>query len=162
MLSASTLTKARTTAGSNCVPEQCCSSARASAAAVVLGGHAQEDLVDGLVGVAAAASLGAVHALVGDSQRVDDLRALRSEQHGAVRAADREVLAGLHDIGGGRDERAGILKVVRREQAELVAARPVGDRPARGRAGEVLAEPRQQRVAGGMAEGVVIGLEAVT
>ena len=46
------------------------------------------------------------------------------------------------------------------EQAELVAAEPVRSAPVRA-ASELAAEPREQRVAGGVAEGVVVALEAV-
>ena len=47
------------------------------------------------------------------------------------------------------------------EQAELVAAHAVGGAVGAERVGQVAAEPVQQRVAGRVAEGVVVGLEAV-
>ena len=47
------------------------------------------------------------------------------------------------------------------ERAELVAAEPVGRPVRRDRAGERLAHPAEQQVALQMAEGVVVGLEAV-
>ena len=47
------------------------------------------------------------------------------------------------------------------QDAELVAAQAVGAAVARDRGGEIGAEALQQRVAGGVAEGVVVLLEAV-
>jgi hypothetical protein len=47
------------------------------------------------------------------------------------------------------------------QHAELVAAHPVRDRVAGERAGEPVPEPHEQRVAGRVAEGVVVALEAV-
>ena len=51
--------------------------------------------------------------------------------------------------------------VERRQHAELVAAEPVGGAGRLHRGGEVLSQPPQQRITGGMPEAVVVGLEPV-
>ena len=62
---------------------------------------------------------------------------------------------------GAGDDELGLGQVVRDDDAELVAAHPVGMSAARDELAEVLAEPREQRVARGMPERVVVVLEAV-
>ena len=79
-----------------------------------------------------------------------------------MRGADLEALAVLGQRArGAASARDARVAARRRSDAELVAAEAVGvaaraDAPRRLRA-----EPRQQRVAGGVAEGVVVALEAV-
>jgi hypothetical protein len=84
------------------------------------------------------------------------------QQRGAVGRGDREAVAVLAQrVAGGLDRVEDPGRLGAREHAELVAAHPVGG-PAGGHRGlQACGEAGQQRVAGGVAEGVVVGLEAV-
>ena len=62
--------------------------------------------------------------------------------------------------GGALDDGLGV-HVLRAQDAELVAAHPVGGATAGDEAAELLAESREQDISGGMAEEVVVVLEAV-
>ncbi len=103
-----------------------------------------------------------VHALVGELQRVGDLGSLARHLCRPERAGDLEALAVLaQGLAGGDGDLVGALEASLREHRELVAAEPVGLGAALHRLGELAAEADQQRVAGRMAERVVVGLEAV-
>ena len=104
--------------------------------------------------------LGVVHALVGQQQRLVRRRDLGQQHDRAVRASDRErvaVLAQRLDRGGA----CGVGVRPRDEDAELVAAQPIGLARLGDRVGEPPAEAREQRIAGLMAERVVVDLESV-
>ena len=92
--------------------------------AVVLGGDPQQHLVDGLVAGAPAAALVGVHALVGAAQRVDRVLGRIGDAHRAVGAAHVKAPAGLTQRVGGALEQGRVAAAG--EQAELVAAHPVG------------------------------------
>ena len=101
-----------------------------------------------------------VHALVDDAQRRRRVAGLTRQEGEAARRADRLVLLGQ------RLERLAdrVLELGRRpvqEHAELVSAQPVGGARRRERRRQAGAEPRQQRVAGRVPVGVVVGLEPV-
>ena len=99
--------------------------------------------------------------MVGQAQRVGGVAARRAARRGR-RTRRREGVGGLaervqrrpHDrfAGGG---------IAIEQHAELVAAQAIGAAVARDRGVEVGAQALQQRVAGGVAEGVVVLLEAV-
>ena len=103
-----------------------------------------------------------VHALVGDAQRLGRVHRLAREHDRAVGAGDGEALAALGQRGGGAgDDRVGDLVARVEERAELVAAHPERAAAAGQVGREVAAEADEQRVARGVAEGVVVVLEAV-
>ena len=103
-----------------------------------------------------------VHALVGDPQRLGRVHRLAREHDRAVGAGDGEALAALGQRAcGARDDRVGDLVARVEERAELVAAHPERAAAAGQVGREVAAEADEQRVAGGVAEGVVVVLEAV-
>ena len=84
------------------------------------------------------------------------------EQDDAVGRGDRELLAGLAErVGGDRDDLLDAVGVDVEHGAELVAAEPVGVAVGRDLGAELRAEAREQRVAGEVAERVVVALEAV-
>ena len=111
---------------------------------------------------AARGGLLAVHALVGQAQGLRGRACLARQLHDAGGSGDGEGAA----VFGERFARLGkapvrILHEVRQQHAELVSAQPVaGPVPSHGSC-EALAEAREQRIAGDMAEGVVVLLEAV-
>ena len=87
---------------------------------------------------------------------------LVGEHDRAERRLDLEPFAPLGESGAGAvDERLGLAVLDSGEEAELVAAEPVGRAVRAGHGRELLAEPREQRVAGRVAERVVVALEAV-
>ena len=78
-----------------------------------------------------------------------------------MRSRDREAVAVVcKRVDCARDDGVRV-HVLRAEDAELVAAHPVRRAAAGHEAGELLAEPGEQHVAGGMAEEIVVLLEAV-
>ena len=124
-----------------------------------------EDLQEKVAAVAARrgapAVLLGVHPRVGELERLGHGR-LVGHAHGPVRAADAEALAFRRE----RLERPGehelvVERAVADQRAELVAAEPVGAPVATDGGGEAAPERREQGVAGGMAVGVVVVLEAV-
>ena len=87
---------------------------------------------------------------------------LAREHDRAVGAGDGEALAALGQrAGGAGDDRVGDLVARVEERAELVAAHPERAAAAGQVGREVAAEADEQRVARGVAEGVVVVLEAV-
>ena len=104
-----------------------------------------------------------VHALVGHAKSVDRIACLGRHEHGAVRRADREafpVLVERVGCSGGDVERV-LDSLQAGDDTELVAAHAI-------RAGfigqalaELLREPFEQRVTGGVSVRVVVSLEAV-
>ena len=112
--------------------------------------------------VSAPAALVRVHPLVGEAQGLRRVDPLAVEQDHAVRAADAEAPAVLAERGrGARDDLRRIGVAHAGEDAELVAAHAVGGAVAGDRLREAAAEALEQHVAGDVAEGVVVGLEAV-
>ena len=110
----------------------------------------------------AAALLLRVHALVGEPERLVGLGRLVGQRDRPYAAEIVEALAVLAQRAlGARDHELGLRAVVAHDDAELVAAHPVGVAAPRDEAREVVAEPAEQRVAGGVAERVVVLLEAV-
>ena len=84
------------------------------------------------------------------------------EHDRAERTGDAEALAVLGErAGGATDDRLGDLVAGREQRAELVAAHPVGAAAALQVVLKGGAQPHEQRVAGGVAEGVVVLLEAI-
>ena len=109
-----------------------------------------------------AARLVLVHALVREAQGIRRGGYLGRDVRKAVGAADLEHVAGLGERGrGDRDGLRALAVLVAGEHAELVAAHPVRGATALHRAAERHSQAVQQRVAGRMAEGVVVLLEAV-
>ena len=87
---------------------------------------------------------------------------LVGQDHGAERARHLETLAVLGESGDRGVDQAPCLRSPRRcEQAEFVAAEPVRAPVRTGDERELRSQPRQQRVAGRVAERVVVRLEAV-
>ena len=93
------------------------------------------------------------------SASLGDRRLLR-DRDGAVGRGDREAVSVL-DQRGGRQQLDLVAAVGIGEDAELVAPQAIGAPVALDAAVERLAQAREQRVAGEMAEGVVVALEAV-
>ena len=123
--------------------------------------HPHEQVARLAARAAAAAALAGVHALVG--QRAAPRSASRASSGTTTRPCEapiREAVAVLAQRVDGAPSTSGVVVVSApsSEQAELVAAEPVGAPPTRGQRGR---EPAQQRVAGRMAERVVVVLEAV-
>ena len=103
-----------------------------------------------------------VHALVGELQRGLRARGLGGDLDDPVGGGDVEALAVLGErVDRAPDDRVEAPEPAVEQQAELVAAEPVGGAAALDRAGQRAAEPREQRVARRMPERVVVGLEAV-
>jgi hypothetical protein len=103
-----------------------------------------------------------VHAAVGDAERLRDPVGLLRQEHGSVRAGDHEALAFVAERGGRRvDQGARPDARCRADHAELVTAHPIRARAPRDCVTEVRGETDEQRVARGVAERVVVGLEAV-
>ena len=110
----------------------------------------------------AAAVLLQVHALVGDVERVLGAGGLRRQHHRAVGAGDREAVPVLAErLGGFREQLVDVAVLGRGEDAELVAAHPVRVATALDGLAERAAQADEEGVAGGVAEDVVVGLEAV-
>ena len=128
---------------------------------VALGQCAHENLA-GLLGRRfPPALLVGIHALIRPLQRFGGGRGLGRQEHEAMCSGDGEAGAVVRKgAGGALDDGLGV-RVLRAQDAELVAAHPVRRATARDEAVELLAEARQQGVAGGMAEGIVVVLEAV-
>ena len=101
-----------------------------------------------------------VHALIGDQQSLLAAGRLAGDGDGAVGGGDGESVAMLGQRGGRRelDLRAGAGVG---EHAELVAPETIGPAMGPDAALECLAQAREQRVAGEVAEGVVVVLEAI-
>ena len=108
-----------------------------------------------------ALALAGVHAPVGKLQGVRGRRGLLGQQTCRT-SVDLEALAALGERGrAGREQRVDARPGPADQRAELVAAQPVGAaRPGDG-VGEPRGQPHEQLVAGGVAEGVVVLLEAV-
>ena len=103
-----------------------------------------------------------VHALVGQPQGLLRRRRLGRDAGEAVRAADLEGVAGVAErLGGQQQQLVALAGRDRGEQAELVAAHPVDAAEALGRRLQALGQADEQRVAGRVAEAVVVLLEAV-
>ena len=103
-----------------------------------------------------------VHALVGQLQRRLRARGLGGDLDDPVGGADVEALAVLAErLDRARDDRVEAAELAVEQETELVPAEAVGGAAALDRAGQRAAEPREQRVAGAVAERVVVGLEAV-
>ena len=103
-----------------------------------------------------------VEALVGQLERVARVRRLVREHHGAERAPDVEPLASLGQrLARPVDQRLRLALADGGEQTELVPSEAVGGSVAREDGRELGAEPREQRVSRGVAEAVVVALEAV-
>ena len=123
----------------------------------------QQDLARGvrLTGRAPAA-LVLVQALVGEGERGAGVLGLVGQDGDTAGGRDREALAVLAQ----RDDR-GVGELIGRvvvdagQDAELVAAEAVGAAAVPHRRDEAVAEAGEQRVAGGVAVGVVVALEAV-
>ena len=122
----------------------------------------QERLV-GLLPERVLAELLVVEAPVGEAEHVGLAARLGRQRRAPERAADREAAARLAQRGDGAlDDRVGGGGGHLAEDAELVAAEAVGSRVAALElAPELAGEVREQPVARGMAEGVVVLLEAV-
>ena len=103
-----------------------------------------------------------VEALVGRLERLACVGRLVRQENGAERADDLEAFASFGErLAGAVDQRLRLAFTDRRDEAELVSPEPV-DGPAVARdAGQLCAEPDEQRVAGRVPEGVVVVLEAV-
>ena len=101
-----------------------------------------------------------VHALVREPHRLGRARRLVRDQDGAVAGRHAEGLALL--LERVRDEVREIRRVgvVRDERGELRAVETVGGATRGDEPAEVAADPAQEGVAGGPAEGVVVVLEA--
>ena len=123
--------------------------------------HAQEGIGRLASRRRALAVLLVVHPLICNAQGGRGVAGLVRDPDEAVRDRDLESLAVLAE-GGGRS-RHGERRVAldRQERAELVAAHPVGARQRPDRALEGGSEPGQQRIAGRVAERVVVALEPV-
>ena len=102
-----------------------------------------------------------VHALVGSLQCLGRGRGLGRQEHEAMRSRDREAGTVVCQRAGGALDDGFRVGVLRAQDAELVAAHPVGRATARDEADELLAEASEQSIARGMAEGIVVVLEAV-
>src|SRR4051794_6039883 len=109
-----------------------------------------------------ALSLLRVHAAVGDPQGGGRRLGFAGQLDPAPRGPDREAGAAIGEGGlGGLDDHVGFRLADRGEHAELVAAEAVGPAPGNRRGGQIGAEALEQLVAGGVAEAVVVRLEAV-
>ena len=103
-----------------------------------------------------------VHSTVHDAERVGDAGRLVRERDGAVGSRDLEagsLLFERHRGSGG--EGIDALRAHACQDAELVTADAVDLALARHGFAELLRDPGEERVAGGMAERVVVGLEPV-
>ena len=102
------------------------------------------------------------HPIVRDAERLGQISGLLGHEHRAVGAPHGEALPHLRERGGGAlDEAAWAGGDGLGEDADLVAAEPVGAAVAGDCVGEPARDTTEQRVAGGVAERVVVGLEAV-
>ena len=123
---------------------------------------AQEHVARLAAGGGAATVLLRVHAPVRNLERLRCFVRLLGGQDGAERARDLEALASFGQggaRGGGQDVDPGGARPA--EHAELVAAEPVRRAIGGGRLAKPAAQAGEQRVAGGVAVGVVVLLEAV-
>jgi hypothetical protein len=123
---------------------------------------ADEDVARLLADRRRLAVLARVHALVGDAQRRGRVLGLVREQHGPVGGGHGEALPRLGQ-GAGRavEDRLDLVLAGRDEGAELVAAEAVGLAVLGDGELELRPEAGQEGVAGEVAEGVVVVLEAV-
>ena len=129
-------------------------------AGMALGQRAQEHVGALALGRRAAGVLVRVHALVGDEEGLAGDGRLLRDGDGAVGRGDREAVSAL-DERGGRQQLDLIAAIGVGQDAELVAAEAIRTPVALDTAVERLPEAREERVAGEMAEGVVVALEAV-
>ena len=114
------------------------------------------------VALAPARVLLRIEPLIGGLQRVSRVGRLVREHDGAERRLDLEPFALLGERGARAvDERLGLTVRDRREEAELVPAEPISGTFGARYGREFLAEAREQRVAGRVAERVVVALESV-
>ena len=105
---------------------------------------------------------GEVGARVGDAQRLAGARRLAREADAPDRGGDGEAVALLAQGGGDATlERVDREDVVARKGAEGGAAGAVGDRLVAHRAAQLVGEADEQRVAGAVPEGGVVGGKAV-
>jgi hypothetical protein len=103
-----------------------------------------------------------VHRLVGEPERVARVVGELGHHHGAAGGRDREARSGLREgVARGGHDRLGGVVVGLEEDAELVAAEPVGATVAADGRGQVGAQPAEQRVARRVPESVVVLLEAI-
>ena len=116
----------------------------------------------GLAGAEQRVVLLGVEALVGDVQCLGGARSLVGQEDAAERRRDLEALAPLAQrLTGVAQKLLGAGRLDAREHTELVAAEPVAACALGQRLGELVCEPAQQRIAGRVAEAVVVELEAV-
>src|ERR1700736_5653888 len=103
-----------------------------------------------------------VHALVGETQRLGRLRRFARDRYGAPGRADMKARAMLaQGVAAERDQVEARTGRPLCKQTELVAAHAVSVEELPRARHEPAAQEGQQRVAGGMAERVVVRLEAV-
>ena len=114
------------------------------------------------VALAATSPLLLVQALVGELEGERDVAGLVGKDDRAVGGADREAPAVLREGRRGRGQAIGKVRAHRAQQdAELVAAQTVRLAGALDRARYGTPEAGEERVARGVAEGVVVALEPV-
>ena len=108
------------------------------------------------------ADLGGVHALVGELEQRGRGGGLVGDGGQAARGADAEHVAPLGESGGAvGDQRIVGGEPSVQQEAELIAAEAIGPPVVADRRAQGGPEPGQQRIAGSVAEGVVVALEAV-
>ncbi len=123
--------------------------------------HGQQRLLDLAGGGHAARVLLGVHALVGDAQGLGGRRWPRSGARSRRRSSrSRSPRPARSAPARRRQQRHAVLEARLEQRAELVAAHPE-DRPARAEEGRSCRPGARRHVAGGVAEGVVVVLEAV-
>ena len=121
-----------------------------------------EERGHGAVALAAPRVLLRVEALVRDLERDVRLGRLVGEHHGTERALDPEALTVLGEcLARPVDQLLGLILADRRDEAELVAAEAICGTVPSGNGSQLRAKTGQEGVSGGMAEGVVVGLESV-
>ena len=128
---------------------------------MALGQCAHENLAGLLGGRLPPALLVGVHALVRPLQSFGGGRGFGRHEHAAVCSGDREAGAVVCQRASGALDDGLRVRILRAQDAELVAAHPVGRATAGDEAAELLAEASEQGISGGMAEGIVVVLEAV-
>ena len=117
----------------------------------------------GLLARAGMASLLArIHALVGELQRIVDRACLVWKEDGSARRSHGKRLPTFLERVPAADTAVWSPSRMRGiKHAELVAPEPIGASDRGDRRLELVTEPRQERIAGDVAERVVVGLEAV-
>ena len=123
----------------------------------------QEHVAALAVGGAPGAGLLGVHPLVDQAHGLGHVLAFLGEQDGPIGGGDGEPAAVFAEgLGGRRDDRGGGVGVHRGQDAELIPTEPVGAAAVVGHGLlQGLGQPDEQGVAGGVAEAVVVALEAV-